>query len=241
MQKILLVDSSREFCESLLTALGRGYEARICKDGLQALEILEQFQPDILVTALALSGLDGLSLLKMAAERPEPPALVATTRLGTPYVQGRMEQLGVAHLFVKPCNLRILAERIRDLTQAKPQLQLNPYSTAELVTLLRDMNVNMSRRTCKYLISLIELYLEDPHRSLTKELYPAVGSRCDSNGLAVERAVRSLIEDAWSNRDEQLWRRYFPMDRHGVVIKPTNRCFLAAVAMALQINHHQMA
>lgn len=241
MQKILLVDSSRVFCESLRMTLGEGYDAKICMDGLQALEMLDEFRPDIMVTELTLAGMDGLTLLENAAARPNRPVLVAITRLDTSFVHERVERIGVDYYMVKPCNIRILAERILDLSPNKSQPEPFQYTVADLTVLLRDMNVNMSRRSCKYLFALVELYLEDPSRSLTKELYPAVGELCDSNGLAVERAVRSLIEDAWKNRNDQVWRAYFPMDRHGTVIKPTNRCFITAMAMALKSRGCKMA
>lgn len=239
MQKLLLVDSSREFCESLLMALNQSYETQICRDGLQALEILDQFRPDILVTDLTLAGTDGLTLLKIAAAQPRRPVLVVTSRLGTPFVRAQVGQIGVDYLVVKPCNIHALAERIRDLSQRQPEPI--PWDTNDLVMLLRSMNVNVSRRSCRYLLVLIQLYLEGPDQSLTKELYPAVGHRCDSNGAAVERAVRNLIEDAWEHRNEQLWRLYFPTDRHGNVIKPTNRSFIAAMSMALQAKDRRLA
>lgn len=232
-QKLLLADASPEFCAALTKALGGTYELRVCKDGLQALAVLEEFGPDILVTDLALSGLDGLSLLRAAGKLNRRPAMLVTTRYSSAYIESVIGQIGVDYMMLKPCDFRALAERIHDLTQCETKCMCTQPPRTAICGILLALGVPAGRRGYGYLETIIELYRQDPGRSLTKDLYPTAGKVNGANGTAVERAVRGVIETAWENRDEALWRQYFPVGRSGYVPKPTNRSFVAAVALAI--------
>lgn len=241
LQKLLLADTSPEFCAALGQMLAGEYELRVCRDGLEALELLGEFRPDVLVTDLALPGLDGLSLLRTAAALTHRPALLATTRISTPFIQEVIGQIGVDYMMLKPCDIRSLAERVRDLSQCDGGHVCAPVQRNALSSLLLSLNVPAGRRGYTYLEIVIELYRQDPNRSLTKDLYPTAGRVNQSNGPAVERTIRSVIEDAWKDRDEAVWRLYFPVSRSGMVAKPTNRAFIAAVAAALGIQEQWQA
>ena len=57
--KLLIADSGDEFRQALAGVLGDEYQIRTCRSGIQALELLRAFRPDILVTDLMLTELDG--------------------------------------------------------------------------------------------------------------------------------------------------------------------------------------
>lgn len=239
--KLLLADTSLAFCESLSQLLRGDYELRICHDGREALAVLEEFRPDVLVADLALPGLDGLSLMKAAAAMPARPALLATTRMNSPFIDEIIGQIGVDYMMLKPCDVRALAERIRELSHCDGVHACINFRRDPFSGLLMALSVPAGRRGYTYLETVIELYSQDPGRSLTKDLYPTVGRLHGSNGAAVERTIRSAIETAWENRDESVWRLYFSVGRHGVIPKPTNRSFIAAVAAALGFQEQRRA
>lgn len=240
-RKLLLADASPEFCAALTRALIGSFEVRTCRDGLQAQAMLEEFCPDILVTDLALPGLDGVSLLRAAASKTKRPALLVTTRYTSAYVENVIGQIGVDYMMLKPCDIRALAERIHDLTQSDSEIVTQPAPRTAVCGILLALGLQVGRRGYSYLEAIIEMYRQDPGRSLTKDLYPTAGRLHQANGAAVERAVRGVIETAWDNRDEALWRQYFPVGRGGYVPKPTNRAFIAAVAMALEGQQQRFA
>ena len=76
----------------------------------------------------------------------------------------------------------------------------------------------------------ILLTIQNPDQRITKELYPAVAAICGGNALRVERAIRSAIESAWMNRDDRVWRMYFPPDATGQIPRPTNSEFISRLA-----------
>jgi len=238
--KLLVADASAVFSAALVTILGGEYEIRVCQDGLQAVTQLENFCPDVLVADLALTGVDGMTLLRAAAARKSRPALLAITRIASSFVQDMLEKIGVDYLMLKPCDVRCLAERIRELSWREPEAELSPQCEDSKEILMR-LGLQIGRRGYLYLERIIAMYASDPDRSLTKDLYPTVGRDNRTSALAVERAVRGAIEAAWHNRDEGIWRQYFHTGPQGTVPRPTNRQFIAAVAAALTLQQRKGA
>ena len=76
-------------------------------------------------------------------------------------------------------------------------------------------------------------YLDNPHQSVTKELYPAVAKKTGVSAQAVEKAIRTEITRAWSCRNDTIWRTYFHWDRCGTIPRPTNATFFAQLALHL--------
>ena len=233
-RKLLVADASVCCCEALVEALHGTFDVRMCHDGNQALSVLDSFCPDVMVVDLTLPGLDGLTLLRMAAQRRNRPALLATTRFYSEYIERVIGQIGVDYVMVKPFHFPALAERVTELGQCDSCVE--PVSLDETRGMLLELGVRPSRKGFGYLEELIDLYRQNPGKSMTKELYPEVGKRNHTSAQAVERAVRDAVGWAWNYRDETVWRRYFSAGRSGQLYRPTNREFIAAVAMIMDKN-----
>lgn len=122
---LLIADSSEEFCNSLIDALQGNYRIQTCRTGKEALEILRTSTPDLLIMDLMLPELDGLTLLQVLADSGIRPTVLATTRLANDYVIATSTKLGVEYLMVKPCDIRAIAKRVRDLSCQKPRPRLS--------------------------------------------------------------------------------------------------------------------
>nr|WP_286202660.1 response regulator [Comamonas sp. JC664] len=85
-RRILVVDDSpltRELIANLLEAVG--YDTVIAADGAEALEVLDSYSVDLVVTDLEMPGVDGLELarrLKGTPARSRLPVVILTTRGG---------------------------------------------------------------------------------------------------------------------------------------------------------------
>ena len=115
---ILIADNSEEFCGSLSTALQRTERFNLVGtacDGEQAMQLLEERKPDILVLDLMLAKKDGLSILKSMTGWERRPAVVATSGFMTDYVASAAAGLGVAYLILKPCDMEALVDRLEEL------------------------------------------------------------------------------------------------------------------------------
>jgi CheY-like chemotaxis protein len=76
----LVVDDDagiREITSAMLAE--EGHEVRTAEDGQQALELLPQFRPDLVVTDLSMPRMSGYELLRIMRERfPQLPVIVVS-------------------------------------------------------------------------------------------------------------------------------------------------------------------
>ena len=236
MQKVLIADGSEEFRQALADALRGIYHIRTSREGNEALALVMDYEPDILVLDLMLPGLDGLSLLQSAAAAGKKMLVLATTRFLSAYVIDAASRLGVGYLMRKPCDIQAIVYRIADLSQClKPVPAAAPDPRTMVSNMLLELNIATKRRGYGCLREAILLMSRNPGQSITKELYPAVGALCGAHREQVERVIRTAIDAAWRQRDEKIWRLYFPPQAGGQIPRPTNAAFICRLADCLTL------
>lgn len=236
MRKILIADSSEEFAAALTETLRGTCHIRVCYNGMQALEELRSYRPDVLVLDLMLPELDGISLLQTAAQEEIVPNTLAVTRFVSPYVTESVTRLGVSYVMVKPCDIGAVADRVRDLKQqAKRPAVAQPDMRNTVSNVLISLRVPTKLRGYGCAREAVLCLMQDPDMSITKELYPAVAAICDGNAAQVERAIRGAINAAWTNQDEAIWRKYFQPCADGTIPRPSNAEFLLRIADRLTL------
>lgn len=225
-QRLLIADESEAFCGALAAALGGNFELRVCHDGAQAVRLLEQFRPDVLVLDLILPRLDGYAVLNAAAAMDAPPRRLVVSGFVSTYVQQLLTRMEVDYILRKPCDCRTLADRICDLSRAAEGVIFTPHGAAsQEMRLLSSLNI-IGNRALRTMETALKLYLANPSQSVTKELYPAVARQLGTSPQAVEKAIRIAINKAWLNRNEATWRVFFSANQSGQIPKPTNLGFL---------------
>lgn len=236
MQKLLIADGTEAFRLALADHLRGAYVIRLSDEGHNTLEQLCTYQPDVLVLDLMLPGLDGISILQLAAEAGIHPVVLATTRYVSDYVLDAADRLGINYIMMKPCDIRATVARIADLTQHKTNACASDPKS-DIAKLLMTLGIPTKLRGYIYLQEAIMEAMRDPHQQITKTLYPAVADLTGSSPVQVERSIRSAITSAWKTRDEQLWRLYFQSDCSGNVPKPTNGAFITSLASRLSASN----
>ena len=105
------------------------------------------------------------------------------------------------------------------------------------IAILLDLGVSPSAEGFNYLQDAIVMYYEDPEQTFTKMLYPRVYKHDNqkSGRYQVERCIRRAVAEAWENRDESVWRCYFPVDEDGNIPRPSNKEFISRVACFLKL------
>lgn len=233
MPKLLIADFSDEFRQILFDDLSGDYHIKTCRDGLQALELLRSFQPDLLILDLMLPGLDGISLLHRAQKEGIRPAVLAFCAYPGDYIIAALHRLGVSYYMTKPCDLQAVADRLADFAA---ELQPAPLPQANLNTAISRhlLALNFSARLDGYLFlqAGVPMYMKDPGQSMTKELYVSIGELFGKDRRQVERSIRSAIDKAWQNRDDRVWRQFF-QTADGSVPRPSNNEFFARLSGAL--------
>jgi CheY-like chemotaxis protein len=116
--QVLLVEDNRDTRELLVKSLElMRYEVQPAAAAEEALEYLRQNRPDLILSDIALPGIDGYEFLRRARQIPglaTVPAF-AVTGYGQEQDVVRAYQSGYTGHFVKPVDLGALDKRIREL------------------------------------------------------------------------------------------------------------------------------
>lgn len=233
-RKLLIADSCDDFRYALAAALVQDHQILDCGTGPQALELLRDFRPDVLVLDLMLPGMDGISLLRAAVEEGICPAVLATVPFATEYIAKAADRLGIRYLLVKPCHIRGTADLVRDLRLPIHPPGVSPPDPPRAISrLLLLLGFSTKLRGYAYTREAILLLCDNPDQSMTKELYPSVAALCGTSPRQVEHCIRTAIEKAWQHRDNGIWSQYFPKDPSGTIPKPSNAVFLTRLANSM--------
>lgn len=110
---VMLVDDDRDLLRLLSIRLtAAGYDVRTMASGEEALEHLEQNNPDVIVTDLQMDGMDGMTLFdQVHASHPTLPVLVLTAHGTIPDAFDAANR-GVFSYLTKPFNSRVLLSHL---------------------------------------------------------------------------------------------------------------------------------
>ncbi len=113
MTRILLVDDEPLITDSLSYSLRReGFEVSAVGDGLEALQLIQDFQPDLVVLDLMLPGMSGLEVCRRLRTQSATPVIMLTARSEEiDRVLGL--EVGADDYLAKPFSFRELLARIR--------------------------------------------------------------------------------------------------------------------------------
>jgi CheY-like chemotaxis protein len=121
MHTILVVDDE----ERLRRALGRslsleGCRTFVARSGEEALGIVKEKKVDLIITDLAMPGMDGMALVRtVKKDRPDLRTIILTA-YGTPDSRQEAEALGVDCFLAKPFDLSGLKARVAELLPHRP-------------------------------------------------------------------------------------------------------------------------
>jgi len=243
---VMIADNSEEFCSALTAALQRceGFQVLgTANDGEQAVRMVMERKPRILVLDLMLAKKDGISVLKAIGNLQPKPIVLATSGFITDYVASAAANLGVQYLMLKPCDMTALAERLEEIRGGQSQRQnairqTGATSIEALVTgIIHEIGVPAHIKGYQYLREAIIIAVNDMDviNAITKVLYPQVAKTFQTTPSRVERAIRHAIEVAWDRGDLDTLQRFFGYTVSNTKGKPTNSEFIALIADKLQL------
>ncbi len=171
--RVLVVDDDEAVRRSLEHALRRdGYQVSLAADGVQALDELGRSRPEVIVLDVLVPEPNGLEICRRLRRRgDQTPILMLTAR---DLVEDRVAGLdaGADDYLVKPFALDELRARLRALLRRSGAVQ----------EVLRFAGIEMDTTTCRVQrndraieltrteYSLLELFLRNPQRVLSREL-----------------------------------------------------------------------
>ncbi len=251
---ILLVDDNKEFC-SLVQEYFADIEefemVGVANNGLEALEILKEDPPNVLILDLIMPHLDGIGVMEEMYKlniNSEVKTIILTA-FGQEEFAQQVAELGAKYYIMKPVDLDKLVTRIRQLVNSQKDynnsIKLNSNTDnhpemsldKKITEVLHELGVPAHIKGYLYLREAIELVIKDINLlgAVTKELYPAVAEKFHTTASKVERAIRHAIDVTWERGNINSLNKYFKNTVSKKSGKATNSQFIARIADELRL------
>jgi two-component system response regulator (stage 0 sporulation protein A) len=260
---VLIADDNKEFGEILGEYLNDQEDIQVvgvAKDGLEAFDMISNKQPDVAVLDVIMPHLDGLGVLEKInySQIKKKPMCIMLSAVGQDKITQKAIALGAQYYVVKPFDMDILAQRIKELkefqrpgavirqnvntdnrvsyiniTSKNPERNLE----AEVTNIIHEVGVPAHIKGYQYLRDAIMMVVKDIDviNSITKLLYPSIARQYNTTPSRVERAIRHAIEVAWSRGQIETIDSIFGYTVNLGKGKPTNSEFIAMIADKLRL------
>lgn len=254
--KIVVADDNRNLCQMLQNYLQSQEDLHVvglAYNGIEAWDMIQSHEPDLVIIDLVMPSLDGLGVLERINSRAmtNRPKIIMLTAFGQESLTHQAMMMGVDYFILKPFDLEILGKRIKALTQEAPTVPTSfasatPSVTSagsgvnlgvEVTTMMHQIGIPAHVKGYQYIRDAILMVVEDVSLlgAVTKELYPAIAKKYDTAPSRVERGIRHAIELAWERGHTETLKRIFGYSMNIERQKPTNSEFVALLADKLRV------
>lgn len=260
---VIIADDNKEFCNILNDYLLNQRDivvTGIAKDGIEALKLIQEKKPDLVVLDIIMPHLDGLGVLEKlnSMQLEHFPRIIVLSAVGQDRITQRAITLGADYYVVKPFDMDVFTKRIREMfnntivndEEKKPvtmvettEIQYNRNEPldleAEITNIIHEIGVPAHIKGYMYLREAINMVVNDIEllSAVTKELYPSIAKKYNTTASRVERAIRHAIEVAWARGQVETINKLFGYTIHNDKGKPTNSEFIAMVADKLRLKN----
>ncbi len=256
---VVLADDNKDFCEIMCGYLNDQEDIDVigvAKDGNEAFDLITQLQPDVAILDIIMPHLDGLGVLEQLNNTTlaHKPIYIMLSAVGQDKITQSAMGLGAEYYVVKPFDMHLLVERIRQL---KGTIQAASKTISRKVLRekkaiygvpVRDIETNATEiiheigipahiKGYQYLRDAIMMAIKDMDviNSITKQLYPNIAKQYNTTPSRVERAIRHAIEVAWGRGKVEILDNLFGYTIQNEKGKPTNSEFIAMIADKLRL------
>ena len=266
---VLIADDNKEFCSILNDYLLNQKDIvviGIAKDGREALELIEERKPDLVILDIIMPHLDGLGVLERinTMKLEKVPRIIILSAVGQDKITQQAITLGADYYTVKPFDMEVFTKRIREMFNSSPESEKNntrmntqQYTSSssilsnetksttpidletEITNIIHEIGVPAHIKGYMYLREAITMVVNDMEllSAVTKELYPSIAKKYNTTASRVERAIRHAIEVAWGRGQVDAINKLFGYTIHTEKGKPTNSEFIAIIADKLRLKN----
>ena len=263
---VLIADDNKEFCSILNDYLLNQRDivvTGIAKDGREALELIVEKKPDLVILDIIMPHLDGLGVLEKlnTMELEKVPRIIILSAVGQDKITQQAITLGADYYTVKPFDMEVFTKRIREMfngvstqtTNVRTSYQTSSIISSsnenrtkapmdletEITNIIHEVGVPAHIKGYMYLREAITMVVNDMEllSAVTKELYPSIAKKYNTTASRVERAIRHAIEVAWGRGQIEAINRLFGYTVHNEKGKPTNSEFIAIIADKLRLKN----
>ena len=248
---ILIADTSEEFRAVLADAFQAEEDLEVVAqtgDGQQAIQLVQEHTPDVLIMDLVLERMDGFDVLDAVKDRPVSTLILSSFARGC--MAEQVAARGGDYYMMKPCRIPSVVERVRLLAadrwgeendRSAADIAARQNLEANVTAIIHEIGVPAHIKGYQYLREAIIMTVEDMDviNAVTKVLYPEVARKFGTTASRVERAIRHAIEVAWDRGDLDTLQKYFGFTVSNSKGKPTNSEFIAMIADRLVLQRRQ--
>lgn len=199
MYKILIVDDEEDIIEILrYNLLAQGWEVSSASDGVEALEILKNFSPDLILLDVMMPNMDGITLCQVIREKFKDQMLIAMlTARGEDYSQIAGFDAGADDYITKPIRPTVLVSRLKALLKRKRNSNQVSQSGISIdkerhMAIVEGVEVSLPKKE----FLLLVLLLSKPGRVFSREeIYDSVwGDDVVVGDRTIDVHIRKLRE-----------------------------------------------
>ncbi|SMC17500.1 two-component system, response regulator, stage 0 sporulation protein A [Clostridium acidisoli DSM 12555] len=260
---VLIADDNKEFCNILNDYLLNQSDmvvVGIAKDGIEALKLIEEKKPDLVILDIIMPHLDGLGVLERLNNMniEHMPNVIVLSAVGQDKITQRAITLGADYYVVKPFDMDVFTKRIRQMfnntisegtsrrhtvvadESEEKIVNKRPLDLeSEITAIIHEIGVPAHIKGYMYLREAISMVVNNIEllSAVTKELYPSIAKKYNTTASRVERAIRHAIEVAWSRGQVDTINKLFGYTIHNGKGKPTNSEFIAMIADKLRLKN----
>ena len=260
--RILIADDNYEFGMTLKNYLANDNSMEvvgIARDGEEAYSNILNLKPDVVLLDVIMPHLDGIGVLEKLSQSKIDfnPTKIMISAVGQDKITQKAITLGADYYIVKPFDISLLIQRIKEIKNEDPEKMKNIMLTREiksqyitmknqknqenleaLVTnIIHEVGVPAHIKGYQYLREAIIMVVSniDMINQITKQLYPDIASKYHTTPSRVERAIRHAIEVAWGRGRQDVVENIFGYTVSATKGKPTNSEFIAMIADKLRL------
>ena len=257
-RSVIILDDNSDFRKMAADMLSmKGFNVIACtSDPNEALRLIENFTPNVVLFDIVLSKIDGIAFLKtaMGNDPDNRTKFIAVSSIASDTIIKEVMQLGAAYYMMKPLDFDILAERIcqvcdnvrhKEPTQVKTEPQKSPIPNmfddleSQVTSIILEVGIPAHVKGYHYVRAAIILAVKSPEsiNAVTKIIYPTIAKQYGTSSSRVERAIRHAIEVAWDRGNVDTLTTIFGYSINSSRGKPTNSEFIAMIADRIRINN----
>lgn len=250
--RMVMVDDNpgiREIVSSYIESQNDMKVVGAAGDGIEALKVIQETNPDIVILDMIIPRLDGLGVLEQINESSNMnrPLFICLSAVGQEELIRKAVSLGAKYYMIKPFDMEMLMKRIRELAGNKRVAAAGDYRNVG-----QDRTKNLEEKiTDIFLLIGIPAHIKGYHflreaikmvvnngdviNRITKELYPGIAREFKTTPSKVERAIRHAIDVAWNRGKVENINQLFGYVVYDESDKPTNGEFIALIADKLNM------
>ena len=241
---VVIADASEEYRTILKKTMESTGEFQVvgsAGSGVEALRLVQQLYPQLLIMDLVLPELDGFGLLKQLQSMGDrAPKIIVVSAFCVQRTVSQAVQMGVWYFLSKPCSEESLLELMRQAAQSQQEMgDFSPALEGQVTAIIHEIGVPAHIKGYQYLRDAIVMSVNDMEmlNSITKILYPTIAKKYQTTSSRVERAIRHAIEVAWSRGKMDTIDEMFGYTIHNGKGKPTNSEFIALITDRIRLEH----